>query len=239
MADTKPPMSPALEAANIKKAEAEAEHALAQARLATAQALEAEAEAEITAHRLAKAREEERGRVQSDEHHRVYQFSTDVSSASAAACMSTLRRWHRLDPTCDIEIVFNSPGGSVIAGMGLFDQIKRLSLRGGGSHRVTTGICGYAASMAGILLQAGDHRWMGAESYLMIHEISAGTGGKIGEIKDDVKFYEAICARVVGIFVDRSGGKITKARFQKAWQRTDWWLLSDEALKLGFVDEVR
>jgi ATP-dependent protease ClpP protease subunit len=87
-------------------------------------------------------------------------------------------------------------------------------------------------------LQTGDTRWIGAQSYLMIHEISAGTGGKIGDMKDDVDFYDRICDRVVDIFVSRSG-KITKAAFKKKWQRTDWRLLADESLKLGFVDEIR
>lgn len=225
--------------ATVAKTLAEAEAAHADARLKTAQASEAELDLELARIKARKVHEDEAARVQSDEHHHVYQFVGPVSDASAAAAMATLNRWHRLDPTCDIEILFYSPGGSVIAGMALFDRINQLSLRGGGTHRITTGITGWAASMAGILLQAGDHRWMGKESYLMIHEISAGTGGKIGEIKDDVKFYEAICARVVNIFVDRSGGKITKPRFIKSWQRQDWWLLSDEALKFGFVDEVR
>jgi ATP-dependent protease ClpP protease subunit len=93
--------------------------------------------------------------------------------------------------------------------------------------------------MAGILLQSGDHRWIGRQSYLMIHEISAGAGGKIGELKDSVEFFDAICKRVVSIFVDRSEGKCTKARFVKGWTRTDWWLMSEDAHKLGFVDEIR
>jgi ATP-dependent Clp endopeptidase proteolytic subunit ClpP len=162
-----------------------------------------------------------------------------VSASTVTACVRQLMLWDRLDPTCDIDIIFNSPGGSVIHGMALFDQIVSLSKRGGGKHKVTIGTMGLAASMAGILLQAGDHRWMGKQSYLMIHEISAGTGGKIGEMADDIKFYEAVCARVVDIFVERSGKKISRKDFVKNWERIDWWILSDEAKQLGFVDEVR
>ena len=58
--------------------------------------------------------------------------------------------------------------------------------------------------MAGILLQAGDIRIMGAESWLMIHEISFGASGKIGEIEDTVEWVKKIQERVVKIFaVDR------------------------------------
>jgi ATP-dependent Clp endopeptidase proteolytic subunit ClpP len=218
---------------------AEAEAARASARKLTAEALAAEAEAELKAHELAEAREKEAARVQSDHHRRVYQFSGAVTDASVDKCLAKLRLWDRLEPTCDIEVIFNSPGGGVIAGMALFDELHRLSHRGGGSHHVTTGVAGYAASMAGILLQAGDTRWIGAQSYLMIHEISAGTGGKIGEIEDDVKFYRAICARVVDIFVNRAEGKCSKQRFVRSWKRQDWWLLAQDAHKLGFVDEIR
>jgi ATP-dependent protease ClpP protease subunit len=218
---------------------ADAEKNRAEARKLNAEAEQAEHASAVALILRTQAEEDERHRVESDAHRRVYRFAGAVTASSASDCIRKLTLWDRLDPECPVEIIFNSPGGSVIDGMALFDVITSMSLRGGGTHEVTVGTLGYAASMAGILLQAGDVRWMGKQSYLMIHEISAGTGGKIGEIKDDVKFYEAICARVVDIFVARSGGKITKAKFVRGWLRTDWWILSDEALKLGFVDEVR
>jgi ATP-dependent Clp endopeptidase proteolytic subunit ClpP len=234
---TKP--DPAKTAAEIVKLEAETRAANTLAALQAAQAREAEAKAVIAELAVTKAHEDEIARLNSDAHHRLYQFTGGVEASTVDRCMAQLRQWDRLDPACPIEIIFNSPGGAVIAGMALFDLIVRLSLRGGGRHHVTVGAQGYAASMAGILLQAGDHRWIGQQSYLMIHEISAGTGGKIGEMKDDVKFYDAICARVVDIFVERAGGKITKRKFIDSWTRSDWWLLSDEALSYGFVDEIR
>ena len=68
--------------------------------------------------------------------------------------------------------------------------------------------------------------------------IPAGTGGKIGEIKDEVKWYEKVCARIVDIFVERSEGGITEEDFKKGWERADWWLDSKESLARGFVDEI-
>lgn len=239
MTNTATPADPVKVAAEVAKLAAETEAAYTLARLNVANAREAEAKAEKIELELAVAREKEQTRIHSDYHKRVYQFDGAVDASSVGKCMSQLREWDRLDPDCPIEIIFNSPGGAVIHGMALFDLIVRLSTRGGGRHKVTTGAQGYAASMGGILLQAGDVRWIGTQSFLMIHEISAGTGGKIGEMKDDVKFYDAICAQVVDIFVTRSGGKITKRKFIESWQRQDWWLLSDAALRLGFVDEVR
>lgn len=219
-------------AAEAQAARAAAQHSQAQAREATARAIKAELE-------LNKTQEDEQTRINSDHHHHVYQFNGQVSDGTVNTCMASLRMWDRIDPTCPIEIIFNSPGGGVIAGMALFDLIVRLSQRGGGQHHITVGSQGWAASMGGILLQSGDNRWIGRQSYLMIHELSAGTSGKIGEMKDDVKWYEAVCERVVNIFVDRADGKITRKKFVDAWTRTDWWLSSDEALKFGFVDEIR
>lgn len=173
-----------------------------------------------------------------DSYHHVYRFSDSVNSSSVSNCLKQLAEWDRLEPDCDVTIVWTSPGGSVIDGMSLFDSITAMSKRGGGNHHVTMVVRGWAASMAGILLQAADKRVIGPESYLMIHEIAAGTGGKIGEIKDDVKFYETICERVVNIFVNRAGGKISKATFKRNWNRQDWFLDSEHTLKYGFADEI-
>lgn len=231
--------------AEAKAADAEAERRRAEADKLSAEADKARAEAAERAAIAARAELDAADRkrtadndARDDERNHVFRFESVVNPNSTATCIKTLRRWHREDRTAPIEIVFMSPGGDVISGMALFDEITSLSEHGGGSHRITTTIRGYAASMAGILLQSGDERVGGAESYLMIHEISAGTGGKIGEIKDEVKFYDRICARVVDIFVSRAGGKITKASFIKRWTRQDWWLDSTEALKCGFIDKI-
>jgi ATP-dependent protease ClpP protease subunit len=122
--------------------------------------------------------------------------------------------------------------------MHLFDALTSYSKRGGGTHEITMIVRGYAASMAAILLQSVDVRVIGPESYLLVHEISAGAIGKIGEMKDDMKWYERVCERIATIFVQRSGGKVTKAKFKANWTRKDWWLDSDEALRLGFVDKI-
>jgi ATP-dependent protease ClpP protease subunit len=228
-----------LHPAEVRKLKAEAKKIKAEARKANAEADKATADAKVATLKALEAEQAAAEEDASDDNHYVYRFTGDVGKGTTAACIARLNLWDRLDPKCPIEIIFNSPGGGVIDGMALFDQIVAFSKRGGGKHKITIGCRGYAASMAGILLQAGDVRWIGANSYLMIHEISAGTGGKIGDIEDDVKFYKAICAQALNIFVDRSGGKITKAEFKRRWERQDWWLLADEAKKLGFVDEVR
>jgi ATP-dependent protease ClpP protease subunit len=94
-----------------------------------------------------------------------------------------------------------------------------------------------AASMAGILLQAGDTRVMAKESWLMIHEASFGASGKIGDVEDTVEWVKMVQERILSIFSERSG--LTKAFLKKNWQRKNWWISSDYALKLNLIDEVR
>lgn len=72
---------------------------------------------------------------------------------------------------------------------------------------------------------------------MLIHEVSFGAGGKIGEVEDEVAFVRKIQSRVLDIFAQRS--TLTRRQIENRWRRKDWWLDSAEALKLAFVDEVR
>lgn len=174
----------------------------------------------------------------------VYRFTSSVGESSVKDCINRLVYWDRLEPGCDVQIIFTSPGGSVIDGLVLFDHIQDFKQRG---HKVTTSTFGWAASMAGILLQVGDHRVMRKEAWLLIHEVSFGTSGKIGEIEDTVNWVKRIQERVLDIFEGRckdaakagtASAPLTKAQLKKHWMRTDWWISSEEALKHGLVDEV-
>ncbi len=212
----------------VRKLNAEADHALAETKIAEAQAIAAEIG----------QRDLERKEVDylaGNKFHKVYAFNDTVSSSSVGACISQLNIWARTPgPKCDIEIIFNSPGGGVIDGMALYDYFQTLRRAG---HKLTTVTFGMAASMAGILLQAGDVRVIGAESYVLIHEISTMAVGKIGELEDVVEFTKKIQNRVLKIFAERSHKPVSY--FEKHWRRQDWWLDSAECLKLGIVDEVR
>lgn len=169
-----------------------------------------------------------------DEENFLYRFNGEVSCNSVRACISKLTEWHRIKPKCDMEIIFSSPGGSIIDGFELFDYIQHLRNEG---HHITTGSLGYAASMAGILLQAGDTRWIGHQAWLMIHRAAFGAWGKTYEIEDEVKFIKRIEDRILDIFTSRS--KLTTNKIKRNWDRKDWWISADESKDLGLVDEVR
>ena len=217
----------------LAKWQAEASKHQAEARKFSAEAAKAEADAQKAKIDLEREEFKREKELAGDEFHHVYRFTTSVNDSSAKSCMSQLATWHRLDPKCDIEIVFTSPGGSIIDGMALFDFICDLRDKG---HKVTTRALGVAASMAGILLQAGDVRIMTRESWLLIHEASFGAIGSFGEVEDTVKWVEKIQDRILGIFAARSN--LSKAQIKRRWHRKDWWLSSDEALGFGFIDLV-
>lgn len=168
---------------------------------------------------------------------RVYDFMGGVDEGNVARCYGTLSAWHDedvLDGTLrPIRLVLHSPGGAVMTGFRLYDHLSELRALG---HELTTVVRGVAGSMGAVLLQAGDVRIMGAESVLLVHELSGGANGSAGTIADTVKLMELLTSRVLNIFASRT--KLSAAEIKKRWSRTDWWMGSDEALAKGLVDRV-
>jgi ATP-dependent Clp protease protease subunit len=245
---TVPPKDERLIAAEVLKAEAEvrkldlesanlaleASKLRAEAANIRAQARHSRAYAIITEFTAADRAEDDAQARAHDLNNAVYTFDTEVDDRSVKYAMSKLSEWARRDPGCAIELRFNSPGGDVIAGMALFDFLQSLRRQG---HTIITVAYGMAASIAGILLQAGDIRVMGQESYLLIHQVRSGIRGSFGEIEDEVAFLSKMQDRILDIFAARS--TMTREEIKKQWERRDWWLDSAEALAAGFVDEVR
>ena len=220
--------------ASLLKTQAETARVQAEARKVIAEAESAEVKAEKEKLELKKYKEDQKKSKAGDSHNHVYRFSGAVNSTSVIKCRNTLTQWSRVSPGCDIEIVFASPGGGITAGFELFDYIQQLRERG---HKITTGSLGMAASMAGILLQAGDQRWIGQQSWILIHRAAFGAIGKTFEIEDEVELVKRIEERIVKIFTSRS--KLTNLKIKRNWNRKDWWINADEALEMGLVDEVR
>jgi ATP-dependent protease ClpP protease subunit len=157
-----------------------------------------------------------------------YAYNEPVTARSVTECIDQLIEWQRLAPVdangkvepMTVTIVFDSPGGSVIDGLHLYDFLQELKGQG---HIVITKTLGMAASMAGILLQAGSRRVMGSEAYVLIHEVSFMAGGPIGVVEDEVEFVKMIQSRVLDIFARKAaralegvkGPKETEAAYQK------------------------
>jgi ATP-dependent Clp protease protease subunit len=164
---------------------------------------------------------------------RSYTFYTEVSQESVRECMHELGQWSRRDPGAAITLTFNSPGGSVLDGFALFDFLRQLRSMG---HHLTTVALGRAASMGAVLLQAGDRRVMGQNAFLLIHEVSNLSSGKVSELEDSVEFSRRLQKRLVAILADRSS--LTGPQIQRRWARKEWWLDAEEAVALGLADAV-
>lgn len=166
---------------------------------------------------------------------RIYMFDSEVNQGSVKKCIETLDLWSRRDGTDKaMRIIFNSPGGSVFHGFALYDFLQELRRRG---HHITTVSLGYAASMGGVLLQAGDKRVLGENSYMLIHEVSSIGWGKQSELEDEAAFTKRLCKRILKVLAKRS--TLTDRQIETRWKRKDWWLDSSECLEYGFIDEVQ
>jgi ATP-dependent Clp endopeptidase proteolytic subunit ClpP len=217
------------------KIEAETEHERYEGQRARASALAYELD-------LEKKRIEHERMLSGDFFHKTFYFDSDVNSKSVGFCMDQLDQWDRMNPGgTTIEIAITSPGGGVIDGLALFDHIQYLKRKG---HVINTVALGVAASMGGILLQAGTRRIMTKESWLLIHEISGVMMGSYGEMEDRMEWVSRTQRRILEVFAKRAADSgapnpITVKQLEKNWKRKDWWIDSDEALSLGLVDEVR
>jgi len=221
-------------AAEIAKTQAETANIEAETRKTTAEADMAESEATKAALEVKDVERKRKREAASDERNHLYRFGGEVSKSTVSGCIKKLTEWSRITPGCDIEIIFSSPGGSIIDGFELFDFLQDLRSKG---HHITTGTLGMAASMAGILLQAGDVRWVGGQAWIMIHRAAFGAFGKTYEVEDEVEFVKRIEGRILDIFTSRS--RLTKQKIKRNWDRKDWWISADEGLEMQLVDEIR
>lgn len=166
--------------------------------------------------------------------HNIYPFHGSVNGSRVRKAIKRLGMWSRREPKSDITVIFNSPGGEVIPGLALYDFMRELSDKG---HTIETVTIGYAASMAGVLLQAGDHRVIGPNAFMLIHEVKAGAIGSYGELKDRMEFLDMAQGRLLKILAHKS--KLDAEEIRDRWERKDWWLDAEEVVELGFADEIR
>jgi ATP-dependent Clp endopeptidase proteolytic subunit ClpP len=168
-----------------------------------------------------------------EEGRRTYTFYSRVEEDSVRACMATLASWSSKAPGAPLTVVFNSPGGAVHDGLALFDFLRHLRANG---HHLTTLALGRAASMGAVLLQAGDRRVVGANAFVMLHEVSNGSSGKVSELEESIELSKRLQKRLLQILAERS--TLTVQQIQRKWTRRDWWLDADDAVALGFADEA-
>jgi ATP-dependent Clp protease protease subunit len=135
------------------------------------------------------------------------------------------------DPGKDIQIYFNSPGGSVYAGLGVYDTMQYIT------SDVATICTGMSASMAAVLLCAGEKGKRSAlkHSRVMIHQPMGGAQGQASDIEISTREILKTRTELYKIIADHSGNDIKKV--EKDSDR-DYWMTAKEALEYGMVDEV-
>lgn len=135
------------------------------------------------------------------------------------------------DPSKDIQIYFNTPGGSVHAGMGIYDTMQYIS------SDVASICTGMAASMGAVLLTAGTKGKRSAlkHSRIMIHQPMGGAQGQASDIEITAREILKLKEELYQIIADHTGNSIEK--IAKDSDR-DHWMTSKEALEYGMIDEV-
>lgn len=193
------------------------------------------ARAELIRMDVAERYDQERDRLVKTGRIRHLPIRDVITGTAADQYIGALEHWERRDPGEDILITINSPGGSVTDGLALYDTIMRLRRKG---HKVTTRGMGLVASMAAVLLQAGDHRIIDQRAKLMIHEGATTMRGSmtVGEADDYRAVHDMLLDDIATILTERS--KLTKAQLKQKWRRKDWYLSAAEALKYGFADVI-
>src|SRR5216117_700708 len=135
------------------------------------------------------------------------------------------------DSKKDINIYINSPGGSVTAGLAVYDTMQFLTCD------VTTYCLGMAASMAAVLLCAGTKgkRFALPNSDIMIHQVSGGAQGQASDVERQVDFMFKLKKRLIRILAHHTGQTEEKVHVDSD---RDYYMSADEAKAYGLVDEV-
>ena len=162
---------------------------------------------------------------------RIVFLSEEVNDTTASLIVAQLLYLEAQDPDKDIQFYINSPGGSVTAGMAIYDTMQYIKCD------VATICVGMAASMGAFLLSAGapGKRLALPNSEIMIHQPSAGTKGQITDMAIHMRRLETIKSRMNQILAKNTGKSIEEVT--EACER-DNFMTADEALAFGLIDRV-
>ena len=135
------------------------------------------------------------------------------------------------DPSKDIQIYMNTPGGGVHAGLGIYDTMQYIS------PDIATICTGMAASMGAVLLAAGTKgkRTALTHSRVMIHQPMGGAQGQAADIEITAREIQKVKKELYDILANHSGNTFKK--IEKDSDR-DYWMTAEEAKKYGMIDEV-
>ncbi|MBQ9585001.1 MAG: ATP-dependent Clp endopeptidase proteolytic subunit ClpP [Muribaculaceae bacterium] len=162
---------------------------------------------------------------------RIIFLGTQIDDYTANVIQAQLLYLDSADPGKDVSIYINSPGGSVYAGLGIYDTMQYIQ------SDVTTICTGMAASMAAILLVAGEKgkRYALKHSRVMIHQPMGGIQGQASDIEITAREIQKLKEELYNIISNHSGQPYDKVY---ADSDRDYWMTSQEALDYGMIDKV-
>jgi ATP-dependent Clp protease protease subunit len=162
---------------------------------------------------------------------RIVMLSDEVSDASADRMIAELLALSADDPDSDICLFVNSPGGSVLAGLAIYDVMQLIP------NDVVTVAAGLAASMGQLLLCAGTagKRFALPNAQVLMHEGSAGIGGAASDVAIQAANLVATLDRMRAIVAHHTGRGLDEITRDVGRDR---WFTADEAREYGFVDAV-
>ena len=162
---------------------------------------------------------------------RIIFLGTQVDDYTANVIQAQLLYLDSCDPGKDVSIYINSPGGSVYAGLGIYDTMQYIQ------SDVSTICTGMAASMAAVLLVAGEKgkRFALKQSRVMIHQPMGGIQGQASDIEITSREILKLKNELYTIISQHSGQP-----FDKVYQDSDrdYWMTSQEAVEYGMIDKV-
>lgn len=162
---------------------------------------------------------------------RIIFLGTEIDDYAANTLQAQLLYLDSVDPGKDISIYINSPGGSVYAGLGIYDTMQFIS------SDVATICTGMAASMAAVLLVAGTGKKRSAlpHSRVMIHQPMGGVQGQASDIEITAREIQKMKKELYSIIAEHSN-----TEFDKVWADSDrdYWMTAQEAKDYGMIDEV-
>ena len=158
-------------------------------------------------------------------------FGNEVNSDT---CNITVAQLLYLDSVSneDISMYVNSPGGSVIDGLGLIDTMGMIK------SDISTIGTGMAASMGSLIISSGARgkRKALANSWVMLHQLSSGIKGKFKDILVEAEFCKRLTEKLYNHLAQRTGQPYDK--IVEACENGDNWLSAEEAKNFGLIDEV-
>jgi len=162
---------------------------------------------------------------------RIIFLGTEVNDYTANVIQAQLLYLDSADPGKDVSIYINSPGGSVYAGLGIYDTMQYIS------SDVATICTGMAASMAAVLLVAGakDKRFALKHSRVMIHQPMGGAQGQASDIEITAREIQKLKKELYTIISDHSGQPFERV---EADSDRDYWMTAEEAKAYGMIDQV-